>query len=854
MHMKLSRALCATTALATGLLISGAAFAQSTGTAIVEELVVTGSTGPKNLDGAIVAIEEPKSRASITDEFISRQAPGGTILDAINILPGVNFTNNDAYGSAGGDVVIRGFDSQRVALIQDGVPLNDSGNYAIFPNQQLEPDLIAQATVNLGTTDVDSPTAAAAGGTINYITKRASEEFGIRAEVGAGSDDFQRYYGTIESGAIGPFGTKMWVSGVYTRNDLVKPKNSPLSPNGKIQKKQFNARIDQDFGDIGEASLIFNYNENRNNFINRLSLATFGRQGVTAAGAPDTTMVSPLTCVRPTPANGTAQVDNSTGFACATGYYDFNINPSNTGNIRGLSKWNLGETLTLTVDPSFQYVLANGGGVQLFSERDAQLRGNTAAVGVDLNGDTDTLDSVYVYRPNTTNTRRYGVSSSLIWKFADNQSFRVAYTFDRAKHRQTGDAGPIGSDGTVENVFGGKDGEGAKILLPDGTNLRRRDRYSIALLNQFSAEYRGRFIEDKLLVNVGLRAPFFKRDLNNYCFQRDTFNAYCTTQTGFAIPGTNDGTGKPLVVFPTSALAGTAAGAEVLTGANLAAYRAFFNTTAANSPFYGQPRSFTRKYDKLLPNLGVSYDFTDNLSAYASYAKTLSVPRTDDLYDRILVDPGPETSDTFDLGVRYQTSTFLVSAAIYQTEFKNRIERVLDEPSGIAFSQNVGDVRNKGFDAQLGFKPIDQLSFTASYSFIDTEILQDIPNAVAGVLPTKGKHTYETPRHQGGARLQYEPFEWLSLGSQVKWVGDRYTNLVNTEKFRGYELVDFDVRFNISKLGMFEDTIKNTYLQLNLRNAFDKRYLGDITPNLTGTALAQPGYRRTFIATLHAEF
>lgn len=530
MNIKLSRALCATTALATGLLLSSQALAQSTGTAIVEELVVTGSTGPKNLDGAIVAEREPKSRASITEELITRQAPGQTILDSINLLPAVNFTNNDAYGSAGGDITVRGFDSQRVALLQDGVPLNDSGNYAIYPNQQLDSDLIEKATVNLGTTDVDSPTAAAAGGTINYITRRASEEFGVRAEVAYGSDDFQRYYGTIESGAIGPFGTKIWVSGLYTRNDLFKPQGSSTKPNGKIQKKQFNARIDQEFGDVGQASLIFNYNENRNNFINRLNLATFNRGGVTATGAPES-LVSPTTCTRPTPANGTAQVDNSTGFACPTGYYDFNINPSNTGNIRGLSSWNLGENLTLTVDPSFQYVLANGGGVQLMSERDAQIRGNSGAVGLDLNGDGDTLDSVYLYRPNTTNTRRYSVTSSMIWKFADNQSIRAAYTFDRAKHRQTGDFGYIGQDGTPENPFAGKDGEGRKVLLADGTSLRRRDRYSVAMLNQVSVEYRGRFLEDKLLLNVGLRAPFFKRDLNNYCYQQNTFNALCTTST-----------------------------------------------------------------------------------------------------------------------------------------------------------------------------------------------------------------------------------------------------------------------------------------------------------------------------------
>ncbi|MFN9943825.1 MAG: TonB-dependent receptor plug domain-containing protein, partial [bacterium] len=134
MKIKFSRALCATTALATGLLLGSQALAQSTGTALLEELVITGSTGPRNLDGAIVAVDAPKSRASITEEFISRQAPGQSILDSINLLPSVNFTNNDAYGSAGGDITIRGFDSQRVALLQDGVPLNDSGNYAVYPN------------------------------------------------------------------------------------------------------------------------------------------------------------------------------------------------------------------------------------------------------------------------------------------------------------------------------------------------------------------------------------------------------------------------------------------------------------------------------------------------------------------------------------------------------------------------------------------------------------------------------------------------------------------------------------------------------------------------------------------------
>ena len=58
------------------------------------------------------------------------------MLDSINVIPGVTFTNNDAYGSAGGQLTIRGFSSDRISLTFDGIPLNDSGNYAIYSNQQ----------------------------------------------------------------------------------------------------------------------------------------------------------------------------------------------------------------------------------------------------------------------------------------------------------------------------------------------------------------------------------------------------------------------------------------------------------------------------------------------------------------------------------------------------------------------------------------------------------------------------------------------------------------------------------------------------------------------------------------------
>ena len=143
-----------------------AAFAQSTGTTTTEEdreIVVTATRAYTGVDGIVVP-DTTKAKGLITQELIQKQNPGQTILNVVNLIPSVNFTNSDPYGSSGGNIRIRGFDGNRISLTFDGVPLNDSGNYAIFSNQQLDPELIEQVNVGLGVTDVDSPTASAAGG------------------------------------------------------------------------------------------------------------------------------------------------------------------------------------------------------------------------------------------------------------------------------------------------------------------------------------------------------------------------------------------------------------------------------------------------------------------------------------------------------------------------------------------------------------------------------------------------------------------------------------------------------------------------------------------------------------------
>src|SRR5690606_7217049 len=107
-----------------------------------------------------------------------------------------------------------------------------------------------------------------------------------------------------------------------------------------------------------------------------------------------------------------------------------------------------------------------------------------------------------------------GIISSLIWDLNDDHRIRAAYTLDYARHRQTGEALVLPRDSEPGNVFSGQARWGdpdAAIRAIDGSILQKRDRFSIAQLNQIALEYRGDFFQDAVTVNIGARAPFFER-------------------------------------------------------------------------------------------------------------------------------------------------------------------------------------------------------------------------------------------------------------------------------------------------------------------------------------------------------
>jgi iron complex outermembrane recepter protein len=772
--MKFTRTVFLASSAMAALFTTHSALAQSTGTQVLEEEVIVKGTVKRSIGGLAVDQSVTKTRSSVTEDFIAKQAPG-SILDSINLLPGVNFTDQDATGSVGGDITLRGYDQQRIAFMLDGMPLNDTGNYAYYPTMNPDSEIYSRVDVNLGTTDVDSPTASAGGGTITYLTRKPDDKFGVEVKGTFGSRDYQREYVRVDTGTFGPWGTSAFITASNLSADQFKGV-------GSADRKQVNGRIYQPLGNGDFASLAFYYNETRNNAIYNSSLATLngGNWSEAYAATPSSTLATAI----------------SSG---AVGYYGYRINPTNNGNIRLQFKKHLTDKLVLTVDPSFQYTLADGGTqVSTLNETNGTISTISTATayqwgelkGYDANKD-GVLSSYNIFSPSVTATRRYTVNSSLIWYLNAHNTLRLAYTYDHGIHRQTGRISFLENNLYIGDVFA--QDSSSWLYGKNGEAIQKRNRKSYANLNQLAVTYAGSFLDNRLKVDAGVRLPQFERELNNYCYQISSSTAFCSASP---------------VTVPTTTGTVTQITAKA-------------------------PSSWTVKYDKALPNLGASYKIADHQTLYTSYAETISAPRTDSLYDRLSLDLQPEISKTIDLGYRYTTPQLSGSVALWKTDFEHRVETAWDEDIGASVATDVGKARMKGINAEIGYTPVEGLDLYASSSYTDTEMLENVYYTATAYNPTKGKQLGKVPRLMNAVSVSYEKGPW-DFGVNGKYTGKRYASLANVESAAGYTLWNANIGYDVGKIG----PAKDVYLRMNVKNLFNKKYISAIS---TGNVLYDSG-------------
>jgi iron complex outermembrane receptor protein len=236
---------------------------------ILEEVIVFGRGEARQIQG-------------ITAEQIDYLPSGTSPLKAIEKLPGVNFQSADPYGNYEWStrIVVRGFNQNQLGFTLDGIPLGDMsyGNHnGLHVSRAVPSENVGRVVLSQGAGALSTASSNNLGGTIEFFSLDPSEEFDGSVELSGGSDSTRRYFGRIESGALGSLGTRFYLSAVDGKTEKWKGA-------GDQEQRAYNLKIVQPFGDGDGAeraalTVYYNYSDRAEVDYQDLSFDIIRRRG-----------------------------------------------------------------------------------------------------------------------------------------------------------------------------------------------------------------------------------------------------------------------------------------------------------------------------------------------------------------------------------------------------------------------------------------------------------------------------------------------------------------------------------------------------------------------------------------------
>ncbi|GKW42379.1 TonB-dependent receptor [Pectobacterium parvum] len=414
------------------------------GSALAEEATDVGTINVQGQPlgaGLMVQEDSAKSRSTVTKDALDKMPAAGNAIDKLKYTAGLNVSSNDSSGLSGVSYTMRGMSADQVGLSSDGIPVNDSGDYAVYPNGMGDPENLEQIFVTQGSSEMDGPHIGASGGNIGLVSHRPAKEFGGFVKQTFGSNNLSKTFARLETGKHNGFSS--WLSYSYTDSD--KWRGAGYS---RADKVEWNGLYEHENGH--SSSLIVKYNQQ-----DTINYSTLSKQQFEQNGRKMDYATTPLY-------NSRGQISQ---------YYKLNRNNFETLNVTFTQKLQLRDNLALTLQP--YYFSTNGGS---FGSGSASVLSATSDRAG--NYDLSNLTSNTYYRPSWTETWRPGITTKLKWDISDEHSLDIGYWFERARQRQTQPFIPIKSDGTPVNISG-KPGDANQVTDANGNVVQGRNQFTV---------------------------------------------------------------------------------------------------------------------------------------------------------------------------------------------------------------------------------------------------------------------------------------------------------------------------------------------------------------------------------------
>ncbi|NGZ82901.1 TonB-dependent receptor [Duganella aceris] len=177
----------------------------------------------------------------------------------------------------------------------------------------------------------------------------------------------------------------------------------------------------------------------------------------------------------------------------------------------------------------------------------------------------------------------------------------------------------------------------------------------------------------------------------------------------------------------------------------------------------GVQNSGSTSEDGYSGRLGLQYDVSRNVNAYATYSRGYKGPAYNVFFNMLSRDTlalKPETSDSFELGLKATAFDRRLTAnlAVFDTKYKNYQANFYDTVAGAVVTRliNAGDVSTKGAELDLTARPVRELTLTASVAYTDASIDSfNCPAAAAASCNLNGKPLPFSPKWKSFTRANY---------------------------------------------------------------------------------------------------
>lgn len=790
------------------MMLSFTALAQQGSSAQPTATEDTADEAVRQLDAVVIVGQaQTYSSAETTKAMALQQAPVTSILSQIDNLPGVLVQEGDTFGfddwSTG--VAIRGFQNnlgeQQIGITVDGLP-NGGSNYGggSKANRYIDSQNAGAITVSQGTADIASRSNDALGGTIDFTTRDPEDVGRVRFSTTLGDFDAQRFYVAYDTGYILDGTTKAWVS-VSTQSATDHVEGS-----AENRRDHFAAKFTSGLFGVnwtGYASFDDAHEDNYDQLYSEadwLADKNSDRLIGNWTNVPyvnqsyrrawSTLRENLLMYVK-------ADKEVLPGLVLEGGVYNHQMD--------GRGDW---------VPPYLVNVTDDGAG----NPESEFLPGNRVFGG-------PFLGQIFFVDPNgVALTPEPGCVSSLTFPYGGTsnpaydpacyprsaipvQSYRHTH-YQRERYGLTGDVTWTKSFGYIENTLRGG------IWYEDGTRYEYRDWH--------------RLIDARVGMAFDALAYWVQYDRE---FPQSTFKWYVEDVVQFGDFSVRLGVKQ----FQN----------EIERVDN-------FNPNNPDANF-----TLDSKSDVLFSG-GASWapSAIPGIEIYAGYAENYkAIP--DGVLEVVNVDagiPDPETSENFELGLRYVGDRVRGSVVYFDTTFENRLFPAptatvdgidyLEESNGGYI--NGGGIESSGFEVAGEFLVNDNWSLFASYTNNDTSILgtgDAVLDGLAGIAV--GNTVPGIPENMFVLSADFSKGNMYG-GASVKWVDERFVNLSNTWTADAYS--DADLYIGASG-ELLSASLSNIDLRLTVNNLFDQDWISGISGNAVWVSAP-----RTFALTVTADF